>query len=61
MIREGQISREEALERCSADHESQWIHGPRLLGIFEELEVSKEEVDEVLGEYREELLEKILR
>jgi len=61
MIREGQISREEALERCLADHESRWIHGRRLLGILEELEVSKEEVDEVLEEYREELLEKILR
>jgi hypothetical protein len=61
MIREGQISREEALERCLADHESRWIHGPRLLGILEELEVSKEEVDEVLERYREELLKKILR
>jgi hypothetical protein len=54
MIREGQISREEALERCLADHESRWIHGDRLLGSLEELEVSKEQVDEVLEEYREE-------
>ena len=61
MIREGQISREEALKRCLADHESRWIHGDRLLGSLEELEVSKEQVDEVLEEYREELLEKILR
>jgi hypothetical protein len=61
MIREGQISRNEALERCLADHESRWIHGSRLLGFLEELEVSKEEVDEVLEEYREELLEKIFR
>ena len=50
-----------ALKRCLADHESRWIHGPRLLGILEELEVSKEQVDEALEKYREELLEKILR
>jgi hypothetical protein len=60
MIREGQISRDEALERCLADHESRWIHGPRLLGILEELEVTKEEVDTALEEYRAELLEEIL-
>ncbi|MCK4734431.1 MAG: hypothetical protein KAT65_18390, partial [Methanophagales archaeon] len=61
MIREGQISREEALERCLADHESRWIHGSRLLGLLEELEVSKEEVDEVLEGYKEELLKETLR
>jgi hypothetical protein len=61
MIREGQIAMEEALERCLADHESRWIHGDRLLGSLEELEVSKEQVDEVLGEYRAEVLNKILR
>lgn len=61
MIREGQIAREEALERCLADHESRWIHGPRLLSSLEELEVSKEQVGEVLEEYREEFLKKILR
>lgn len=61
MIREGQIAREEALERCLADHESEWIHGARLLGSLEELEVTKEQVDAVLEEYREELLKKILR
>ena len=55
MIREGQITREEALKRCLADHESEWIHGPRLLGIFEELEVTKEQVDEALEKYRKEL------
>ena len=60
MIREGQISREEALERCLADHESKWIHGPRLLGILEELEVSKKQLDKVLEKCREELLKKIL-
>ena len=60
MIREGQIAREEALERCLADHESRWIHGHRLLSSLEELEVSKEQADEVLEKYREELLKKIL-
>jgi predicted mannosyl-3-phosphoglycerate phosphatase (HAD superfamily) len=60
MIREGQIARDEALERCLADHESRWIHGSRLLGILEELKVRKEEVDEVLEGYREELMKKIL-
>ena len=55
MICEGQISREEALQRCLADHESRWIHGSRLLGFLEELEVSKEEVDEVLEGYRKKL------
>ena len=60
MIREGQIVRAEALKRCMADHESRWIHGDRLLGILEELEVSKEQVDEVLEEYRKSVLKKIL-
>ena len=60
MIREGQISREEALERCLADYESRWIHGPRLLSSLKELEVSKEQVDEILEKYRGELLKKIL-
>lgn len=58
MIREGHISRDEALKRCMSDHE------PRitlLMNILEELEVRKEEVDEALEEYREELLKKILR
>jgi len=57
MIREGQISREEALKRCTADHESRMS---TLMGIFEELEVPKEQVDEALEEYREKLLKKIL-
>lgn len=61
MIREGQISRDEALERCLADHESKWIHGPRLLSILEEMEVAKEQVDEVLGQYRGKLLGKTIK
>ena len=58
MIRECQISRDEALARCLADHESRWIHGPRLLSSLEELEVTKEQVDEALDKYREKLLKK---
>jgi len=61
MIREGQISREDALERCLADHESRWIHGLRLLSSLEELEVTKEQVDEAMEKYREKLLRKILK
>jgi hypothetical protein len=61
MIREGQITREEALKRCSADHKSEWINGPRLLASLEELEVTKEQLDEVLEKYREKLLKKILK
>lgn len=58
MIREEQISREEALKRCMSDHEPRI---PSLMDIFEELDITKEQVDEVLGEYRVELLKKILR
>lgn len=61
MIRESQISRDEALQRCQADHESQWIQGPRLLESLKELEVTKEQVDEALEKYREKLLPKILK
>jgi len=53
MIREGQIKRDEALKRVLADHESQWMHGPRLLTSLEELGVTKEQLDEVLERYRE--------
>ncbi len=58
MIREGQITRDEALKRVSADHESQWIHGPRLLTSLEELGGTKEQLDEVLEEYKEKLWKK---
>jgi len=61
MIREGQITRDEALKRCEADHESSWIHGPRLLESLKELEVTKEQVDEAVEKYREKLLKKILK
>ena len=58
MIREGQISREEALKRCI---EEQTPRLPSLADIFEELEITKEEVDEVLEQYSEKLLSKILK
>lgn len=61
MIREKQLSREEAMERCLIDHKSPWIHGSRLLTSLKELEVTKGEVDEAIEIYREELLGKILR
>jgi len=56
MIREGQISREDALKRCLSDHE------PRmslLMRDFKELGVIKEQVDEVLEGYREKLWKKL--
>lgn len=52
MIREGQISRKKSLGKCSIDHKSSWIHGERLLGILEDLGVSKEQIDVVLDTYR---------
>jgi hypothetical protein len=58
LIREGQISRDEALKRCLMEH------GPRLPSLvkaFEELEVTKEQVDQVLEEHRAKLLPKILK
>lgn len=60
MIREGQMTREDAMKRAFADHHSQWIHGPRLLGILSELGVTKEELDASLARYRTGLLNKIL-
>jgi len=58
LIREGQISREEALKRCMSDHAPRI---PSLMKTFEELEVTKDQVDEVLDEYRVKLLKKILK
>ena len=52
-IREGQISRDEALKRCMSDHKPRI---PSLMSTFEELEVTKEQMDEVLEKYRKELL-----
>ena len=53
MIREGQITREEALKRCMSDHK------PRLapmMGFLKELNVTKEQLDTALETYREKLL-----
>ncbi len=61
MIREGQITRDEALKRVSADHQSQWIHGPRLLTSLEELGVTKEHLDEALEGYRGKLWRKYFK
>jgi hypothetical protein len=58
MIREGQITRGEALKRVLADHGSQWIHGPRLLTSLEELGSTKEELDKALAIYKEKFWEK---
>ena len=58
LIREGQISREEALKRCLIDR----IPRPSILFyLLERLGVSKEELDEVLDKYRAQLLPKILK
>jgi glucosamine--fructose-6-phosphate aminotransferase (isomerizing) len=53
MIRENQISRSESLERCISDHKPRI---PSLMNIFKELEVNKEQMDEVLEKYRVKLL-----
>jgi len=58
LIREGQVPRSEALKRCSSDR------APRmssLKNIFNELEVTKEQVDKVLEEYRTKLIPRILK
>jgi len=58
LIREGQISREEALKRCIIDR----IPRPGILFyLLESLGVSKEELDGVLDKYRAQLLPKILK
>jgi len=57
LIREDQILRDVALKRCMSDHAPRI---PSLLKIFEELGVTKEQVDEVLKQYRSKLLSKML-
>lgn len=57
MIREGQLSREVGWKKYLSDHK------PRistLLKTFEELEVSKEQVDSAVKKYRVELLKELL-
>lgn len=58
LIREGQVSRSEALKRCLSDNAPRM---PSLLRLFKELDVTKEQVDVVLDKYRAKLLPKILK
>jgi len=57
MIREGQISREEALRRAKEDHKPRI---PSLMKLLKELKVEKEYLDYVLEKYSKKLLKKIL-
>jgi len=57
LIREGQVSRDEGLKRCLMENRPRV---PSLMRTFEELEVTKEQVDEVVDKYRVKLLKKIL-
>jgi len=56
LIREGQISRDEALKRCLSENAPRI---PSLIRAFKELEVTKEQVDDVIEKYRVKLLRKI--
>lgn len=58
LIREGQVSRDEGLRRCLSENRPRV---PSLMRTFEELEVTKEQVDEVVDEYRVKLLGRILK
>lgn len=58
LVREGQIPRDEALKRCLSENAPRV---PSLTKSFEELGVTKEQVDEVLDEYRSQLFPKILK
>jgi len=53
LIREGQVPRDEALKRCLSENAPRV---PSLTRTFEELEVTREQVDEVLDKYRVKLL-----
>jgi hypothetical protein len=57
LIREGQISREEALEKCLSDR----LPRPTIFHhLLERLDISKNRLDEVLDSYRARLLPKIV-
>ncbi len=60
MIRENQLTREEGLKRCLADHNSPWINGARLEASLKELGATRQQVDKALEMYRKKLLPKIL-
>jgi len=57
LVREGQIPRDEALKRCLSENAPRV---PSLMRSFEELGVTKEQVDTVVDRYRAKLLRKIL-
>lgn len=58
IVREGQLSREEALRRCLSER----IPRPSVFYyLLEKLDVSKEELDKTLDKYRVKLLTKIIR
>jgi hypothetical protein len=58
LVREGQLPRGEGLKRCLQDNAPRMAS---LLRAFEELGVTKEQVDAAVDEYRERLLPKILK
>ena len=58
LIREGQLSRDEALKRCLKDNAPRM---PSLMKTFEELEVTKKQVDQALYKHRPKLLRKVLK
>jgi hypothetical protein len=58
LVREGQISRDEALKRCLSER----IPRPTVFfNLLNKLEVTKEELDNVLDCYRTKLMRKILK
>ena len=58
MIREWQITREQAMKRVCEDHKPRL---PSLKNLFEELDVKKSEVDNSIKEYRKAILKKVIR
>ncbi|MGB9694194.1 MAG: hypothetical protein ACPLYF_05060, partial [Fervidobacterium sp.] len=58
LIREGQISRDEAFKRCMIEHAPRI---PSILKLLDELDVSKEQLDNVLERYKTKILPKILK
>jgi len=57
LVREGQLTREEALRRCISDNAPRI---PSLMRTFEELGVTKEQVDRATDDYRARLLPEII-
>jgi len=57
LIREDQISREEALNRCIEDHKPR---NPSLMKLFKELDVTQEMIDRAVEKYRVKLFVQIM-